>query len=317
MAHIVKYLTRKQMHLVMLAFVLIASTGLSLINRKVITISTPVTKAYEVSMLPVLGENTTSFPIVSAQGVIVVDDSSGSILYEKNADLRLLPASTTKIITALTALDYYDLDSKLVVGNIRVEGQKMGLIKGEEITFRSLLYGLLVYSGNDAAEVIAQNYPGGRDLFINAMNLKAKQLNLDNSHFDNPVGLDGQNQISTAKDMVRLARVAMQNPLISEIVNTQEVSVTDISGKIIHRMESTNKLLGRVDGVRGIKTGWTENARENLITMIERDNHKVFIAVLGSQDRFGETKELIDWIFNNYEWKEVNSLKESSSLEKK
>jgi serine-type D-Ala-D-Ala carboxypeptidase (penicillin-binding protein 5/6) len=299
----------KLMHLAMVTFVLVSSVGLSLVNKKVINLPTPIeTRAYDVAQIPKLGE-TDSFPIVSSQGVIAVDIDSGTTLYEKNADQTLLPASTTKILTALTALDYFPLDSKLKVEKVGVDGQKMGLVKGEEITFENLLYGLLVYSGNDAAEVIAQNYPGGRELFINAMNIKAKQLHMDKSHFENPVGFDDYNHISTAKDMVRLARVAIQNPIISKIVSTKHISVTDTSGQIVHELESTNQLLGEVEGVRGVKTGWTEGARENLITLVERNNHKVMIAVLGSQDRFGETKELINWIFTNYSWEEIKHSK--------
>ncbi|MBX4205765.1 D-alanyl-D-alanine carboxypeptidase [Candidatus Microgenomates bacterium] len=309
MKHIKHISNKYLMHLSMIAFVFVASVGLSLVNKGIIALPTPtVTRAYDVSPLPVLGD-TTSFPVVSAQGVIAIDDQSGVTMYEKNADQPLLPASTTKILTALTALDYFPLDAKLKVSRVSVEGQKMGLVAGEEMTFENMLFGLLVYSGNDAAEVIAENYPGGRELFINQMNIKAKQLHLDHSHFENPVGLDSNNHVSTAKDMVRLARVAMNNPEFAKIVATKEISVSDTSGKIVHRLRNTNELLGEVEGIKGIKTGWTENARENLITYIERNNHKIIIAVLGSQDRFGETKELINWIFSNYTWQEVKQEK--------
>lgn len=312
---LLKYFSgERQVHLAMIAFVLVASVGLSLINKKVITLPTPVeTRAYNVSLLPVLGE-TSTFPIISAQGVIAVDMDSGVTLYEKNADQALLPASTTKILTALTALDYFPMDAKLKVGNVRVEGQKVGFRQGQELTFENLLYGVLVFSGNDAAEIIAQNYPGGREVFINAMNLKAKSLHLDHSHFTNPVGLDDYSQVSTAKDMVRLARIAIENPIFVRIVGTKEYVLIDTSGRVVRKIESTNKLLGEVEGVKGIKTGWTENARENLITLVERNNHKVMIAVLGSQDRFGETKELIDWIFTSYSWKEIKTSTQLDSI---
>ncbi|MEK7526124.1 MAG: D-alanyl-D-alanine carboxypeptidase family protein [Patescibacteria group bacterium] len=308
--NILKYFSGSRLiHLSMAAFVLISSVGLSLVNRKVITLSTPIeTRAYEVAPIPTLGV-TDSFPVVSSQGVIAVDIDSGTTLYEKNADQALLPASTTKILTALTALDYFPLEAKLTVERIVVDGQKMGLVKGEEITFENLLYGLLVYSGNDAAEVVAQNYPGGRELFVNAMNMKAKQLHMDNSRFENPVGFDNYNHTSTAKDMVRLARVAIQDPVISKIVATKHITVTDTTGKIAHNLQSTNELLEVIEGVKGVKTGWTQGARENLITLVERNNHKVMIAVLGSQDRFGETKELINWIFANYTWEETKNSK--------
>src|SRR5258706_423742 len=158
---------------------------------------------------------------------------------------------------------------------------------------------------NDAAETLAQDYPGGYDAFINAMNTKAQDLSMTNSHFDNPVGLDGDGQRSTAKDLVRVSEVAMRNSEFAKVVGTKNITVHDDSTKFSYNLRNVNELLGSVPGVMGVKTGWTENARENLVTYIERDNHKIMIAILGSQDRFGETKELIDWIFTNYKWQEV------------
>lgn len=249
---------------------------------------------------------TASFPIVSAQAALAIDLTSGVTLYEKNPDSPLLPASTTKIVTALVAREYYPLDLVLKVGDIKIEGQKMGLIKGEEITVESLLYGLLVYSANDAAEVLAQNFPGGRDLFIVAMNIKAKELNLDHSKFSNPTGLDGNGHVSTARDLILVSEIAMEDPIFATIVGTKQKIVKSTNGKIVHNLKNINELLGSVDGVLGVKTGWTENARENLVTYLDRDGRQIMIALLGSQDRFGETKELIDWIFANYSWQEVS-----------
>lgn len=254
--------------------------------------------------LPVLGEHSL-FPVISAEGVLAIDLPSGISLYEKNPDASLLPASTTKIVTALVALDAYPLDQVIRVGNVRIEGQKMGLTFGEEMRVEDLLYGLLVFSANDAAEALAEGYPGGREAFVNAMNQKTADLSLENTSFYNPSGLDGNGHVTTARDLIRVSEVAMRNPEFAKIVGTREIIVSDISGKTLHHLTNINELLGKVPGVMGVKTGWTENARENLVTYIERDNHKVMIAVLGSQDRFGETKELIDWIFGNYRWKEV------------
>ena len=253
---------------------------------------------------PILAADS-SFPVLSAQGALAVDLDSGVSLYEKNPDTKLLPASTTKIITALVALDSYRLDQVITIGKINVDGQKMGLFQGEQLTFENLLYGLLVYSANDAAEALAGSFPGGYDAFISAMNTKAVDLSMTNSHFDNPVGLDTDDQHSTAKDLVRASEVAMRIPEFAKIVGTKTVSFTDVTGKVKYNLKNINLLLGTVPGVLGVKTGWTENARENLVTYIERDGHRVMIAVLGSQDRFGETKELIDWIFASYQWQEV------------
>jgi D-alanyl-D-alanine carboxypeptidase len=296
------------LYLVMLAFVFISTSAMAISkeipeNIKNVTNSLFVQKTFPTN--PILGESTT-FPVLSAQGALAVDLSSGINLYEKNPDATLLPASTTKIVTALTALDTYALDQVLTVPKgASVDGQKMGLYTGEQMKFEDLLYGLLVYSANDAAMTLANDYPGGYDAFITAMNAKAKDLSMKNSNFENPVGLDNYNQVTTARDLVRISEVAMRIPEFAKIVGTKSVTITDITGKSKYNLGNVNELLGVVPGVLGVKTGWTENARENLVTYVERDNHKIMIAVLGSQDRFGETKELIDWIFANYQWQEV------------
>jgi D-alanyl-D-alanine carboxypeptidase len=260
-----------------------------------------------VSVIKPILSNEVSFPILSAQAVLAVDLDSGLALYEKEPDKPLFPASTTKIMTALVAMDYYPRDLVLEVGEIKVEGQKMGLVKGEKISVDDLLYGLLVFSANDAAEVLAQAYPGGREAFVTAMNSKADELQLVDTFFTNPTGLDGDSQVTTARDLIRLADYAMQNQHLAQIVGQKEKYVKSVDGKIGHKLVSTNELLGKVEGVLGVKTGWTEAARENLVTYLEREGKRIMIVVLASQDRFSETRELIDWIFKNYTWEEVQS----------
>ena len=293
----------------MLSFVFIATTALSLSKiEKIKPEEKLVSDKIETKNFipnPILKENTNTFPIVSAQAALAIDLSSMTPLYEKNPDLTLLPASTTKIVTALVAMDYFQDNNILKVDGFKTDGQKVGLVEGEEITAGNLLDALLIFSANDAAETLAQNYPGGVEGFIAAMNEKVKEYNLTNTYFDNPVGFDGNNHYSTARDLIRIAMIAMRNPHFAQRVNQKEKIITSVDGKIIHKIVSTNKLLGTVEGVSGVKTGWTENARENLVTYIERGDKKVMIALLGSQDRFGETKEIINWIFSNYEWKEV------------
>ena len=305
----------------MLVFVFIATSALAISGNfleKKVEKSVLSSSVKNFPPNPVLKENS-GFPLISAQGAIAVDLGSGAPLYEKNPDLVLLPASTTKIVTALVAMDTFSLDQVLTVPKgVGVDGQKMNLYAGEKMRVSDLLYGLLIFSANDAAMTLAMNYPVASDsgikpydAFILAMNDKAVKLSMNNSHFENPVGLDGPTQTTTARDLVRVSEVAMRSPIFSEIVGKKTATVTDITGKSSYRLENVNELLGIVPGVLGIKTGWTENARENLVTYIEREgqdgaSHKVIIAILGSQDRFGETKELIDWIFSSYEWQEVN-----------
>ena len=299
------------LYFLILAFVFITTTALSL--SKTASGKQPqfpvVTFGKKIfPQNPVLKDGVSTFPMISAQGVIVSDLGSGQVLYEKNSDSPLLPASTTKIVTALTAMDAFQPDQILTIPQgINVEGQKIGLFRGEQFRFEDLLEALLVYSANDAAMALALNYPGGYESFVSAMNEKAKNLSMVNSNFENPVGLDSAGQTTTAKDLLRVSEVAMRNPVFARIVGLKTVDITDITGKNKYHLSNVNKLLDSVPGVAGIKTGWTENARENLVTYIERDGHKLIIVVLGSQDRFGETKELIDWIFASYEWQDVEA----------
>ena len=294
------------LYLSLLAFVLISTSALALSNNldNLVTYIFPEKNVKAYSLLPILKDGA-KYPILSAQSVMAIDLASGVTLYEKDSSKTLLPASTTKIITALVALDSYNLDQVLKVGKVNVVGQKMGLVSGEQLLFSDLLNGLLIYSANDAAEVLASSHPGGRELFIALMNKKVKDLGLNNTHFSNPTGLDNGAQYVTARDLIVVSKYAMKNPIFAKIVGTKEITVKSVDGRISHRLININKLLGSVEGILGIKTGWTENARENLVTEVSRNGKGVIIVVLGSSDRFGETTELIDWIFENYIWEDV------------
>jgi D-alanyl-D-alanine carboxypeptidase (penicillin-binding protein 5/6) len=252
-------------------------------------------------------------PFLSARSVLVMDQDSGVVMYEKNPHLRLLPASTVKIMTALVALEHYALDEVLVVPLVSDEGQDMELSAGEQMTVKNLLSGLLVASANDAALTLAQNYPGGEEAFVAAMNKKAEELNLVDSFFANPTGLDQAETLgkppsyTTTLDLARLGMEALKNPVFAQLVATPKMVVTDTTGKIVHELFNINELVTYLEGVRGIKTGWTENAGECLVAYTEREGKGVITVVLGSNDRFGETKALIDWAFTNHQWQVLGS----------
>lgn len=253
-------------------------------------------------------KKTTNVPVpyLTAKSVVVLDVESGATLFEKNSAIATSPASTTKIMTGLIALENYQPQQIIKVGNLgNVEGQKMKLLSGEEITFKNLLYGLLVASANDAALVLAQNFPLGEIGFVWAMNQKAKELKLGNSHFTNPVGYDDPDHYTSALDLARLATFAMAEGEFREVVGTEKITVFDINGKISHSFSNINTLVGKLPGVRGVKTGWTQIAGECLVTYLERNGQKIVVVVLGSQDRFKETEVLIDWIFNNFTWESL------------
>ncbi len=255
----------------------------------------------------------TNFPLLTAHSFVAVDRDSSALLIGRNENLRVLPASTVKLMTALVAFDYYRLDDVLLVGEIEKNGQDIDLVEGERMIFKNLLYGLLVSSGNDVALVLAQNYPGGEISFVKAMNQKAESLNLTHTYFANPTGLDSDSEgkiltdfsYTTALDLARLAAEALKDQLLLEIFSTSSVTIGDVEGKINHRLNNINELLSQLPGMRGVKTGWTEEAGECLVGYTERDNHGVITVVLGSQDRFGETIKLTNWVFDNFRWQEI------------
>lgn len=244
-----------------------------------------------------------SYPsFLTAEGIVVIDLRSGVILYSKNPDAKLSPASTTKLMTALVGINHYGLDDVLTVKTVETTRNVMGLVSGEKLTFESLLYGLLVESANDAAVTIAENYPGGKDAFIQTMNRKADSLHLTNTHFANPIGFDDPNQYTTASDLGKLATVALRDKTISKIVATRSITVSDINYIYFHELKNVNQLLGEIPGVAGVKTGYTQNAAECLVTLVRRDNNEILTVVLRSSDRFKETAYLISWVFQNFKW---------------
>lgn len=243
-------------------------------------------------------------PYVSAEAAVVIDWRSGVPLFELNPNTKLYPASITKLMTALVALDYYPLDEVLTVRRLAPvkDEAEMGLVVGDSLTFKSLLYGLLVPSGADAAYTIADNYPGGIENFIYSMNKKAEELNMKSTHFDNPSGFDSLQNYTTAKDLSRLVAQALKNDLINKIVATYGVTVSDASGQKTYYLKNVNQFLGYLFGADGVKTGFTDWAGQCLVASVSRDNHRVISVVLKSQDRFGDSARLIEWVYRNFVW---------------
>ncbi len=239
---------------------------------------------------------------ITAGGVVIEDVDSGVVLYERNSEVPFAPASTPRFLSALVALEAYALDDVLTVKTLMNDGATMKLVSGERITVENLLYGTLIQSGNDAVYTLAENYPGGVEAFVAAMNAKAKAIHLEHSSFTNPVGYDDPHHKMTPMDLVRLAKVALSDKTIVKMVAIPLITISDVTHTYFHPLTNVNQLLGKIPGVGGIKTGWTEEAGENLVTLIERGGHRAIVVVLKSQDRFGDTTKLIDWIFGNYSW---------------
>jgi len=246
-------------------------------------------------------------PLITAKSALVIDIPSKVVLFNKNAKLRLPPASLTKIMTAIIVLENYQLDDVLVVPDIdNLLGQKMGLEMGEKLTVESLLYGLLVHSASDAAVTLSTADPQGAEHFISLMNQKAVKLNLLDTHFTNVIGIDDKNHYSTVRDLAFLTAYALKNPVFRKIVATPKITVTDVEQKHWYQLENTNELLGKVLGLEGVKTGWTQEAGECLVAAVKREGREIMTVLLGSRDRFGETTRLIDWVFKNHQWQKIN-----------
>ncbi len=234
-------------------------------------------------------------PFITAEGVYIVDVDSFTPVFTRNTNKRLFPASTTKMITALVAYDIYKPEQVLTIKNPLQEGQTMGLVDGERISVENLLYGTLVYSGNDAAYALADGY--GRPKFVELMNKKARELHMDNSRFSNPAGLDQDGIYTTPFDLALAGRELLKNPYLSKIVSTKEIIVSDVDFKYFHTLTNVNKLLGEIQGIGGLKTGYTEEAGENLVSLYKRpDGREFIIVIMKSLDRFQDTTNAINWI---------------------
>ncbi|MEI6533374.1 MAG: serine hydrolase [Candidatus Roizmanbacteria bacterium] len=248
-----------------------------------------------INNIPVVSNN--SLPIVSAEGIFIADLTTFTPLFEKNINNKFYPASTTKIITALVATDIYKLNHIITIKHSFNEGQVMGLIAGEKISVENLLYGLLVYSGNDAAMALAEEY--GIDAFVIKMNEKAQQIHMKNSTFRNPSGLDDPAQMTTPKDLALAGRELLLTSSLKHIVGTKEIVISDENYQYFHRLVNVNKLLGEFPGIGGLKTGYTELAGENLVTFYKKNGREYVIVILKSLDRFADTRNVVDWINQN------------------
>jgi len=238
-------------------------------------------------------------PDINARSAIVIDFDSGRVLYEKNAYQKRPMASTTKIMTAIIALEYGNLDDVVTVSKnaASIWGSTIKLTSGEQLTLKELMYGLLMCSGNDAAIAIAEHIGGSVESFLIMMNNKAKDIGALNTNFTSPHGLDETGHYSTAYDMAIITKYALEIPLFNEIVKTKSIQ----AGKRF--MSNTNEMLTSYEGADGVKTGYTGKAGRCLITSATRDGRRFISVVLfcDSRDqRALSSKKILDYAFENY-----------------
>ncbi len=229
----------------------------------------------------------------SASAYAVLDADTGVLLDQSNADTRLPMASTTKIMTGLLAAEDSDPNRIIEVpaSCAGVEGSSMYLQAGEQLSLRDVLYGLLLCSGNDAAECIAA-VCGGREAFVARMNERAAELGLTDTHFDNPSGLDGETHYTTAAELAQLAAAALQNEIFAAVVSTQNYT----SGS--HFMHNHNRLLAQYDGCIGVKTGFTRTAGRCLVSAAKRDGRTIVAVTLHDPDDWNDHTRMLDTAFS-------------------
>ncbi len=273
-------------------------------------------------------------PTVSCKAAAAVDLDTGTLLFEKNAQERVFPASTTKVITALIIIENRDLSDSIKVGpeirqgGITTNSSLMHLEKGDTITVEELLYGLMLVSGNDAAATLAVSTAGSVSAFADMMNEKAQELGMTNTHFVTPHGIHNEEHYSTAEDMAKLTVAAMQNETFRRIVSTKTHDSVKINSKgktVTTELRNTNNLLHTLDkngnsnpyyyaGATGIKTGYTIYAKYCLIASAERNGRHVAALLFadGSENsgakRWNDAAEILDYSLNNFENHKLSSL---------
>ncbi|HVA22858.1 MAG TPA: D-alanyl-D-alanine carboxypeptidase family protein [Chloroflexota bacterium] len=246
-----------------------------------------------------------AMPKLSAKSAILLDFTSGTVLFGKSIHQRLPPASTTKIMTALLTLEQGQLQSQVTISPLAAGqiGTRMGLAAGERLTVGELLYGLLLPSGNDAAMALAQQDAPSVQAFVDRMNAKARELGLADTHFVNPHGLDDPAHLSSANDLARLARYALRSePLFDEYVSIPHFVIAAGLGHPAFDLTSLNQLLGSYPGADGVKTGTTPAAGEVLVGSATRDGHRLLVVVMASEDRYADARVVLDNGFANDVW---------------
>ena len=249
-------------------------------------------------------------PELSAAAAIVVDDASMEVLYALDGYTPRPPASVTKMATAVIAAEQGRLDD-VVTSTVHywdlayaADSTTMGLEPGDQLTLRELLYGLLLVSGNDAAEMIAEHISGSTEAFVAEMNALAERLGMEDTHFVTVDGLSAPGHASSPWDLVLLSRYLMRFPDLRELVGTEEYTAhgTRNGEPVGYDLYNHNPLLNYTPGVDGIKTGFTEDAGRTFSLTAERDGHRVYIVLMDTVLRAQDSQELLEWAFANHVW---------------
>ena len=244
----------------------------------------------------------------SAKAMVVIEAKNGRVLFEKNKDEKLAMASTTKIMTALvTCNNTTDFNEEVLIHDnaVGIEGTSMYLRKGEKLTVKELLLGLMLPSGNDAAMALAYHIGGSEEKFVEMMNKEVERLGLKNTHFVNPHGLDAESHYTSAHDLAIITAEAMKNEMFREISKTRNATVTGSKINEPRFLHNKNKLLKTLDGCNGVKTGFTDNAGRCFVCSCERNGMTLISVVLNCGPMFEESAELLNSAFEKYKMREI------------
>lgn len=264
--------------------------------------SLPQIELKEINPLPV--DDSSKSVETKAKSAAILDLKTNKILFQKNANESLPVASITKLMSAVALIENFDLDQTVTVPykSAYPIGSKMHLYPGEQIKAAELVQGMLIASANDAAKALEEHF--GKEAIVEKMNLKAEFLGLADTHFVEVSGLDPENK-SSVSDLIILSRYALKNPQIVQAIQTKEYTALSVDGTLQHQIHTTNRLLKNDPDIFGIKTGYTEEAGSCLIAGAVRGDHEIISVILGMDDynqRFSESRALIDWAFANFNW---------------
>ncbi len=251
----------------------------------------------------VADDSAVNIPTVSAHSAILIEAESGRVIFDKNADERRHMASTTKIMTALVAIENADVSKTVSVSAdaIGIEGSSVYLYKDEKLTLEDLLYAMLLESANDAAAAIAIEVGGSIEGFADMMNKKAAELGLENTHFENPHGHDGDSHYTTARELAIIAREAMSNGDLRTIVSTHKKTIPLNESEGVRLLINHNKMLKGYEGAIGVKTGFTKKSGRCLVSAAERDGVELICVTLNAPDDWRDHTALLDYGFSLFE----------------
>ena len=237
---------------------------------------------------------------VNAKGAILINSETGEILFSHNKDTKLPMASTTKIMTGLLLCEFNQMDKEITVTDemVRVEGSSMGLLAGDKVTLHDLLYGLLLASGNDAANVTAYAVSGSASEFVGLMNAKAKELGLENTNFVTPSGLDANEHYTTPEDLAKLAMYAMKNDDFATAVSCKSATLNYGNPPYRRTLTNHNKLLNMYEYCVGVKTGYTKKSGRCLVSAAEKDGVKLIAVTLNCPNDWQDHKEMFGYGFS-------------------